>query len=958
MSGLRWSVLAALLCLACSRESTPVTPTVDAATQALIDAAGDRALLTVVVRPEGLPKLTGSLGPLLDALPPGVRSGLADPNAAITSLAGPMPGRDPLRPIVAALFEPPSTAAPGALTPTLPDLTQPDRPPLAMRHRVLVPATDPDALAAALRTRLVEHGGQPAGEALTLAGLGIARLYAEGDRVRLELATAGPAPIDWGVHGGPSARTPALDAVAAPRVPVALLVRPWILRPVFIHHGAQQVAAALAHAPPELAGQLATAGVAELLGGEVLMHAAAAEFDDWAVVAGATPSGVRLTVTATLAPAGRALLEARGAHPPLAAAREASASVMLAGDLRAMLDAAGTPAHLEGLSMSELQRGFARCGLGCPLHAMLRQPVGTLAALMRETSMAAYAVRSPQLAAYEAPGGRPEAAAAIRFAPGADLDAVRALLSRMLVDTEVTTRSLSDGSTAMIAARGFDPAKAYGAPVEGDTAFGRLSIRPSAFTDAVFPEARAMVATVARVEGRLDHAGDALVGQLAVQMVEPSTPLAAPAEARRETPGPIASTQATAASACMVRAAAGARAALSALGAVDPTRRVAVTATALGELRVDLNCAAADPSLAPAVAGLRRLLIAPIVERDLDGWSPEPALTLLQSLCDAGDEALCERVRAVRARPSVELPGLPSARCAEDASRGSRLRMRADTIDLDGTPLPSEAAERRATLRAALGPGEVAGAIQLGIEPSLTWVQVAPLIADLAASGVETVHVVARHDGRVVFVPLTLRDVVRAAPPSGDNRFAALLADPPAPVVGTPLRIGGNAAALPDGGSLLPADIDPAALDAPLALAPSDTVSWARVVEYIGAACPQVTLGAQPSAAAPARLGGDEPEMRPATRDREVIRQVIGRNQAAVRSCYQKGLVKNPSLAGKVTVRFQVGTSGTVGDVAAEAEGFKAPDVVECVRKAVGEMRFPPAQTTSAVTYPFIFSAE
>lgn len=962
MSALRrivlcWVVLATALCLGCKRERAPDAPTVDAATLALIDAAGDRALLTIVVRPEGLPKLLGSLGPLLDTLPAGVRPSVKDPHAALEAALGPLPGRDTERPLVAALFAPPRVAPPGALTPILSDLSNSERPPPAMRHRLLIPAKDPDGLAAALRARLVERGAQPKGEALTLAELGVVRVYAEADRARVEVAAGGAAPIDWGVRGGPSARTPALAAAAAPRVPAAVLVRPWLLRSVFIHHGAQQVAAALAYAPPEVSGQLASAGAAELLGGEVLMHTEAAEFDDWSLVAGATASGVRLTMTATLAPGGVALLGARGAYPPLTPTRSAIASVMLAGDVRGMLDAAAVPSQLRDASGRDFGRAFARCGLGCPLHAALRQPVGTLAVVLRDTPLAELALRSPQLALLTGAGGRPEASAAVQFAPGVDLDAVRALVERLaFAETEVTTRSLPDGSTAMIAARGFDPGAAYGAPLEAEAALGRFAVEPSAVAKILPPDVRALAATIALIEGRLDHAGDALVGQIAVQMVTPSKPLAPPAPLERESPGPIVSTPATAASACMVRAAAGAREALSALGAVDPARRVAVTATALGELRVDLSCAAADPSLAPAVVGLRRLLIAPIVQRDLDGWTPEPALTLLQSLCDAGDEALCDRVRAVRARPIVDLPALASNRCAQDVGEGRRLRVRAAVVDLDGTPLPAEPTERRAAIAAALGPGQGTGPIKLGIDQSLSWVQVAPLFADLAAAGVETVHVVARHAGHAVFVPLTLRDAERApAEPAGDEAAAAPLAEPVSEIT---LRIGGNAAALPDGRSLLPADIDPATLDTPLALAPSDAIAWARVVEYIGAACPQVTLGTEASTAAPARLEDDRPEMRPATRDREVIRQVIRRHQAAVRYCYQKGLVKDPELAGKVTVRFQIGTSGTVGDVAADVEGLEAPAVVDCVRKVAGEMRFPPAQTTSAVSYPFIFAAE
>lgn len=74
----------------------------------------------------------------------------------------------------------------------------------------------------------------------------------------------------------------------------------------------------------------------------------------------------------------------------------------------------------------------------------------------------------------------------------------------------------------------------------------------------------------------------------------------------------------------------------------------------------------------------------------------------------------------------------------------------------------------------------------------------------------------------------------------------------------------------------------------------------------------------------------------------------------AFRACYEKALVKNPKLEGRVTAAFTIGAKGTV--IASKADGL--PGVDECVAKEIWKLRFAPLPGSKGsvnVVYPFVF---
>jgi hypothetical protein len=85
------------------------------------------------------------------------------------------------------------------------------------------------------------------------------------------------------------------------------------------------------------------------------------------------------------------------------------------------------------------------------------------------------------------------------------------------------------------------------------------------------------------------------------------------------------------------------------------------------------------------------------------------------------------------------------------------------------------------------------------------------------------------------------------------------------------------------------------------------------------------------------------------------VRQSFGR----FRACYENGLRGNPTLAGRIAVRFVIGRDG--GVMSAGNGGSDLPDagVVSCVVGAFRGLSFPaPPDGIVTVTYPIVFSAQ
>jgi hypothetical protein len=89
----------------------------------------------------------------------------------------------------------------------------------------------------------------------------------------------------------------------------------------------------------------------------------------------------------------------------------------------------------------------------------------------------------------------------------------------------------------------------------------------------------------------------------------------------------------------------------------------------------------------------------------------------------------------------------------------------------------------------------------------------------------------------------------------------------------------------------------------------------------------------------------------------EVIQRVVRQNFGRFRLCYENGLRTQPSLQGRVAVRFVIGRDGSVSQAANGGSDLPDSGVVSCVTRAFYGLSFPaPDAGIVTVTYPIMFS--
>ena len=89
----------------------------------------------------------------------------------------------------------------------------------------------------------------------------------------------------------------------------------------------------------------------------------------------------------------------------------------------------------------------------------------------------------------------------------------------------------------------------------------------------------------------------------------------------------------------------------------------------------------------------------------------------------------------------------------------------------------------------------------------------------------------------------------------------------------------------------------------------------------------------------------------------EVIQRTVRQNFGRFKFCYEAGLRSNPSLQGRVSVRFIIGRDGAVSSSANGGSDLPDASVVSCVTRAFFGLSFPqPDNGIVTVTYPIVFS--
>jgi hypothetical protein len=92
---------------------------------------------------------------------------------------------------------------------------------------------------------------------------------------------------------------------------------------------------------------------------------------------------------------------------------------------------------------------------------------------------------------------------------------------------------------------------------------------------------------------------------------------------------------------------------------------------------------------------------------------------------------------------------------------------------------------------------------------------------------------------------------------------------------------------------------------------------------------------------------------------RAQIQKVINEHVAQVQACYERNLMRDRSLAGKITFDWVIAPTGAVASVRVRSSTMAGSTVSTCIMQEIRGWTFPtPEGGSVAVTYPFIFSAQ
>lgn len=92
---------------------------------------------------------------------------------------------------------------------------------------------------------------------------------------------------------------------------------------------------------------------------------------------------------------------------------------------------------------------------------------------------------------------------------------------------------------------------------------------------------------------------------------------------------------------------------------------------------------------------------------------------------------------------------------------------------------------------------------------------------------------------------------------------------------------------------------------------------------------------------------------------REAMDQVVNRHLNQLRYCYQRALTRDPDIAGKVVVKFEVAADGTVTSAEIKSTTMNNEQVESCLVGRFMRFQFPEPKGGGIViaSYPFVFSS-
>ncbi len=89
----------------------------------------------------------------------------------------------------------------------------------------------------------------------------------------------------------------------------------------------------------------------------------------------------------------------------------------------------------------------------------------------------------------------------------------------------------------------------------------------------------------------------------------------------------------------------------------------------------------------------------------------------------------------------------------------------------------------------------------------------------------------------------------------------------------------------------------------------------------------------------------------------EAVEHIIRINYGRFRLCYEKGLRSDPTLAGRVGIKFTIDAAGDVKSVSESGSTLSDKDTITCIVRCFSALEFPsPASGTASVSYSLMLA--
>jgi len=119
----------------------------------------------------------------------------------------------------------------------------------------------------------------------------------------------------------------------------------------------------------------------------------------------------------------------------------------------------------------------------------------------------------------------------------------------------------------------------------------------------------------------------------------------------------------------------------------------------------------------------------------------------------------------------------------------------------------------------------------------------------------------------------------------------------------------------------------------------------------------KVGYGAKTEVRVSGSVAAEEAEVDSADIDQSKLAAFVKARMGLIKACYENALKRNPTLRGKISVRFTILETGGIADAAAALNSMGSPEVAACIVNTMRSWRtqFRPSGPVT-VEYPFVFS--